>query len=367
MLDLAGATIALFGRPDRASRKVIATELARIGGRLSSAISGRCAVVVLCHGAVSLQRNGRLETIIETADERRVPVIGEQQMLRALKLLPGPTNQSRPFSADELAGRSGLPIAAVRMLAVFDLLDEADGRFGFRDIVVARMIAELIGQGANIADILDAGLRLRRASGYRDDLSKHRLTLAADGSVLVMQDGQPVEPGGQIRLALDTHGAAAFEEIADAAEQAEDDGDLDGAERLYRQALQIRRHDVVCLANLANILMARNEGNEASTLLLRAVAADPSYADAWYNLACIAQQRGDRQSMQRRLERAIKARPDYADAIYNLAHLHFTAEEYEAAEPLWRRYLALDQTSTWAQTARRALKVCEMARMNMSA
>jgi tetratricopeptide (TPR) repeat protein len=367
MLDLANSAVTLIGRPERASRKTVAAELARTGARLAPTIASGCAALVVTHGATTPLRTGRLDDLVSTADERGVPVISEERLLRSLRLLPAPGEDAHAFSLEELARRSGLAEHSVRKLALFDLLDDMEGRFGFRDLVVARMAAELVAGGAHLPVIIEAGLQLRRLSGFRDDLSRYRLTLAPDGSVLLLQGGQPVEPGGQIRLPLDFGAAPSFEEVADGAEQAEEDGDLAAAERLYRRALQIRRNDVVCLANLATVLMARSEHKEAAALLMRAVAADPSYADAWYNLAHIAHQDGDRASMQERLEQAVRVRPDYADAVYNLAHLHFTAEEYDRAEPLWRRYLALDQSSKWAQTARRALKVCEMARLNMSA
>jgi tetratricopeptide (TPR) repeat protein len=60
--------------------------------------------------------------------------------------------------------------------------------------------------------------------------------------------------------------------------------------------------------------------------------------------------------------RAIELVPDYGDAHFNLASELEIQGEFQAASEHWRRYLRLDSTGPWADTARERLAHCEMQR-----
>ena len=60
---------------------------------------------------------------------------------------PPSDNDQKTYSADQLAALSKMPIGMVRELSQLSLLDERDGRFGFRDLASARQIAKLLNDG----------------------------------------------------------------------------------------------------------------------------------------------------------------------------------------------------------------------------
>ena len=58
--------------------------------------------------------------------------------------------------------------------------------------------------------------------------------------------------------------------------------------------------------------------------------------------------------------RSVEARPDYADAMFALARLLTAEERFEAALPLWERYLRLELASENAARARRLAALCRL-------
>src|SRR6476646_8790646 len=56
-----------------------------------------------------------------------------------------------PYSAEQLATLSKMSIGMVRELSQLSLLDERDGRFGFRVLASARQIAKLLNDGVRLS------------------------------------------------------------------------------------------------------------------------------------------------------------------------------------------------------------------------
>jgi tetratricopeptide (TPR) repeat protein len=143
------------------------------------------------------------------------------------------------------------------------------------------------------------------------------------------------------------------------AQAAEDTGDAEAAQRLYRRVMRIDPSDPAAAFNLGNLLRSTGQKVEAEAAYRAATRADPRFAEAWYNLADLLEP-DDPDKAIASLERAVEADPDYADAIFNLGLLHHRGGHLVDAMVYWRRYLALDNESSWAVRARRALKFCEM-------
>ena len=111
---------------------------------------------------------------------------------------------------------------------------------------------------------------------------------------------------------------------------------------------------------LGNLLRARSAARSRPRRPIRAATkSDARFAEAWYNLADLLDDQRQPDKAVACLD-ALAADPDYADAIFNLGLLHQRADRYADAAACWRRYLALDNDSSWASRARRALKYCEM-------
>jgi len=81
-------------------------------------------------------------------------------------------------------------------------------------------------------------------------------------------------------------------------------GDVAGAERLYRRALQLWPDDDRLLNNLANVLMVQGHGDQAFELYRRATSRNPNNPAAWFNLSQLYTQRFDFRAATDALSRA---------------------------------------------------------------
>jgi tetratricopeptide (TPR) repeat protein len=244
---------------------------------------------------------------------------------------------------------------------LFDLIEPRDGQCSFRDLVSAREVSRLLGEGLGLTEILATAEELaRQGPGWRDH-PLTRLKLVGDGSGHLARwiDGSLGELDGQLRLPLPAVDNPSIDELFECAEEAEQTGDLAVAERLYQRCIGLDRNDPIALFNLANVLCARDRKDAAKLHLERAVAIDPKFAEAWYNLALLLEQEDDKDRARRSFERAIATDPSYADPLYNLAHLEFEAGAYDRARELWQHYLTLDPDSEWSRTARKGLVLCQ--------
>jgi tetratricopeptide (TPR) repeat protein len=95
------------------------------------------------------------------------------------------------------------------------------------------------------------------------------------------------------------------------------------------------------------------------------VKADPHFAPAWHNLADLLDDGGRLAEAVDCEQRALDADPKYADAVFNMALFLQRLDRHAQAAPMWRRYLALDRDSPWAERAKRALKYCEIQMANV--
>ena len=87
--------------------------------------------------------DGRPSNKLSRANAYGVPVVSERRFLEWIgKAVPDSVHKT--YSADQLAALSKLSSDMIRELAQFGLLDERDGRFGFRDLASARQIAKLL-------------------------------------------------------------------------------------------------------------------------------------------------------------------------------------------------------------------------------
>jgi tetratricopeptide (TPR) repeat protein len=301
--------------------------------------------------------DGRPAKSLALAKSYDIPVVSERQFLEwAGKAAPD--NQVRSYSADQLAALSSVPLDTVEQLTAFGLLDRRDDRYGFRDLAAARQLAELIGSGVALSTITRSLHDIRK---WLPDaaLSNLKLYPAAADTVLIEhmkgrtdRKGQFVLPVGGTRERPDE----LFEQ-AQAAEQAKD---YVTAERIYRRVMRIDPGDPAAAFNLGNLLRAGGRKVEAEAAYRAATQADAAFAEAWYNLADMLDDQGQPDKAIPALKRAVDADPDYADAIFNLGLMHQRFDKYAEAATYWRRYLALDNDSTWAARARRALKFCDM-------
>ena len=133
---------------------------------------------------------------------------------------------------------------------------------------------------------------------------------------------------------------------------AEDRGDSQGAEHLFRQAIDLEPNMAAALTNLGNLVYRQGELEEARRLYERALEHDPIQPEARYNLANLLEDLGETDAAITELRKVCATAPDFPDAHYNLgimlAQLGGTAQAKQHLE----RYLELDDASDWASHAR---------------
>ena len=361
MTELAGKIVSLIGRFARMPNALVAQEVERRGGIVRRGLPPRTALVALGRGSLKQLADGRLEAKLARAERIGARCLSENALLRELDLLPPLAADAGAIRLDDLPARTGLEPRVVRLLELFDIIQPCGAECSFRDLIGAREAARLLGEGLALADIVRGTERLGRAGEDSDAHPLARLKLACDDSGrLARRIGEAfAELDGQLRLALPYVDNPSVDELFDAADEAEQAGDLATAAMLYRRCISMDQRDPIAPFNLANVLREQGQRAAAKLFFELALAIDPEFADAWYNLALLEEAAGDKAAARGCLERAIAADPDYADPLYNLGKLQFELGCFAEASRMWQRYLALDPDSEWSRRARSGLHLCQ--------
>ena len=107
------------------------------GGTPSPEVTKRTKVLIVGELGWPLLDDGRPSNKLSRATEYGIPVVSERRFLEWIgKAVPNDVQTS--YSAEQLAALSKMSIGMIRELAQLSLLDERDGRFGFRDLASAR-------------------------------------------------------------------------------------------------------------------------------------------------------------------------------------------------------------------------------------
>ena len=351
-------TITLIGRLGAMTQRAAAQAVAAKGGRVSRGVTRRTRLAVVGHGAYTLMDSGVLDAQLEQARSVGAECISENAFLRALGKGPALPAIERSITPDMMARQTGLSAETIAMLMLFDVIETDDGTAGFRDLVAAREIARLQDEGAGLPDIIASVFAMKRHDPDKG-LSQVKLThSAADGIVMQIGD-RHADFDGQMQFPMP--GAASnpsVDELFEAAEIAEEDGDYAAAESLYLRCLDLDRNDAVIAFNLGNVQREQGKLREARFFFQHALSSDPHYVEALYNLGDVLDKEDKRDEAKETLARAVKKDKNYADAIFNLAQLHFRDSDYAEALAGYERYLTLDDASEWSKIARQTLMLC---------
>jgi tetratricopeptide (TPR) repeat protein len=327
------------------------------GGTPSQTVTRHTNLLIVGELGWPLLDDGRPSNKLSRATAYGIPVASERRFLEWIgKAVPDGVHKT--YSTDQLAALSKLSIDKVHEFAQFGLLDERDGRFGFRDLASARQIAKLLADGVRLSEIIRAVRQIRK---WLPDvgLANVRFHAGPHYSLEIEQPGGRTDQHGQFVLAVDASQRNP-DDLFDQAQSAEEAGDIAEAERLYRILMKSDPTDASAPFNLGNMLRADGRNIEAEAALRAATRVDPTFADAWYNLSDLLDEQGRVEAAIECLRTTLRVGPDYADAMFNLALLLQRTNQYAEAADYWRRYLASDCQSEWAARARRSLKFCEM-------
>lgn len=358
MTGLNRKTVTLIGRLGSMTQKAAAEAVSAKGGRVSRGVTRRTKIAVIGHGAYTLMDSGVLDARLDQARHVGATCLSENAFLRKLGRGPALADIERAITPDLMARQTGLDQATIATLMLFDVIETDNDMSGFRDLVAAREIARLLKEGASLADIVASVYAMRRRDPEKS-LSEVKLThSAADGIVQQIGDAR-ADLDGQMQLPMP--GAAAnpsVDELFEAAEIAEEDGDYAEAESAYLRCLDLDRNDAVIAFNLGNVEREQGKLREARFFFQHALSSDPNYVEALYNLADVLDKEGKRDEAKQHLAAAVKKDKNYADAVFNLAQFHFRDSEYDEAIAGYERYLTLDDASDWSKIARQTLLLC---------
>jgi tetratricopeptide (TPR) repeat protein len=327
------------------------------GGTPREGVTKQTDVLIVGELGWPLLDDGRPSNSLAQAKSYGVPIASERQFL---EWLGGSASEeeTRTYTASQLAALSRLPQDVIDQLAMFGLIEGRGGAFGFRDLAAARQIAGLFAAGTPLSAITKSLSEIRK---WLPDarLSNLRLFPESSDRILVEQMKGRTDNTGQFVLDVEPPEDDP-DAVFDEAQAAEESGDTAAAEQLYSRAMKMDRGDPSAPFNLGNVLRAAGRNIEAETAYRAAVKANPGFALAWYNLADLLDDQRRTTEAVKCLIHALEADPDYADAMYNMALLLQRLERYADAAAAWRRYLDADSGSPSAAHARRAMKYCEM-------
>jgi len=379
MMDV--AKVAFTGKLVSMTRREAAQRIAQLGGRTSDAIGRDTTMLVvgmdgwplLPDGSVS-QKLTRAQAL--AAQGSKIRIVSEERFLETLGLRNRNQSLRKSYTAEQICQIVNIDSTQLLRLEYAGLIHSDEGRFDFQDIVSLKTIAELISRGVKQQTIAKSIAQLASIlPGTDRPLAQLKLVSEPSGRLLAEVEGLLIEPGGQIRLNFDADAEAESsvlhepkplapprmhepdaEAVFARAVELEDEGLLEDAERAYRETLALDPSMASAHFNLANVLFALNKSEAAQERLRAALEHDPNFEMAWFNLACMHESRGEFEQAIKSYDRAIAIDPLYADAHFNLATCYERIGQLANAAHHWRTYLSLDNSSAWADHARRSLR-----------
>jgi hypothetical protein len=135
------SSVAFTGRLACMSRTEAFDVVRQRGGTPSPAVTKRTQVVIVGELGWPLLDDGRPSNKLSRATALGIPIVSERRFLEWVgKTVPHDVQKT--YSAQQLAALSKMSTSMIQELAQLSLLDERDGRFGFRDLASARQIAK---------------------------------------------------------------------------------------------------------------------------------------------------------------------------------------------------------------------------------
>ena len=335
-----GATFGILGALSAFPRRLAAREVARQGFALRGAAARDLTHMVFGRRLLDRLSPDDLAKRFDAVKTARVTALSENGFRRKLGLLKRPSDAG--VSRASLVEQSKLDGRSADLLSLFDAFEADAEPYSFRDVILARKYAKLIGAGTSWADIARSVHRTGNVA------SLTAVALHSEGGGIFVRDGERLsEIDGQGLLPFEAdedHEGA--DELFTEAEAAEASGDHAAAAALYGQYLAVVPGDPVAAFNMANALAASGARDEAATAYTRTLKIDPHFAEAWFNYGSLLRETGKPDLARQHFERAMALDPAYADPVYSLAALEYDAGRLHGA-PALVALPGLDATSDW--------------------
>jgi tetratricopeptide (TPR) repeat protein len=249
-----------------------------------------------------------------------------------------------------------------------------DASFDFRDLLSLRTLVSLLERGVPMRRIRRSLARVRERW---PELERPVAALQlADGPRLVVRDhGSLLDPDGQLLLDF-APPALASEPMPQVAELPRRDGEPHGAldwfERgcqldadpgtlgeaieAYQRALALDPTLADAHCNLGTAHYNRGEREAARAAYEAALAEDATHREANFNLANLLEEAGRREAAVAHYKRTLAADPCFCEAHLNLALLYEKLGLRRKARSHWRAYLQREPEGHWSDVARSRLE-----------
>ena len=113
------------------------------GGKPRQGITKDTRLLIVGELGWPLQDDGQPSNSLTTAKSYGIPIVSERQFLEWVGKSSS-EEQTKTYSAAELAALSKLSADVVEQLSMFGLIETRDGLYGFRDLAAARQVAQLL-------------------------------------------------------------------------------------------------------------------------------------------------------------------------------------------------------------------------------
>ncbi|MBM4146918.1 MAG: tetratricopeptide repeat protein [Nitrospira sp.] len=114
-------------------------------------------------------------------------------------------------------------------------------------------------------------------------------------------------------------------------------GDVEQAEFLYREILEIQPNNISVLNSLGNILQAKGNLSESADCYQKAIRLNPNYAGSYYNLGRILQDKGELDNAAECYYKTIESDPDFAGSYNDLGNILRKKEKLDEAVKCFRK------------------------------
>lgn len=226
-------------------------------------------------------------------------------------------------------------------------------RFGFRDLVLLRVAAALLGAGIPSRRVVRSLAGLRRR--LPDDRSLSELRIVAHGSTILVRDGDAPWEADTGQFVLDFRVAELAARVAPVRPDVattpssdaeawyrfgleQEDTDPTRARAAYERAVGLDPAHADALVNLGRLLHEEGRTTEAAERYRSALEAQPGHATAAYNLGVALEDDSRWSDAAEAYRLAISLQPTLADAHYNLATVLQHLGDRQAALRSLRRY-----------------------------
>lgn len=253
----------------------------------------------------------------------------------------------RGYTTQDVAELLGMPVARVQAYVRAGILSPPRGsrgeyRFSFQDISILRTAKELETARIKPRKVRSALQKLREQLPTEQPLTAVRIS--ADGDrVVVRDDGTVWNPESEqvqldfARSATSTNVAPLTSKKAIELGETEDDQDAEAwynlgfdlesvapaqAQEAYRRAIALDPTNADAHVNLGRLLYEQGDLTEAESHYRQALARVPGHPTAAFNLGIALDDLGRKDEAVQSYKLAITVDPDYADAHYNLARLY---------------------------------------------